>query len=286
MELQPGLYANVPEPEYRAWDAVNASILSTLKRSPAHARHEMEHPRESTAEMALGSMIHTALLQPEIFDEEFVVMPDFAAGLCDDKGNPYSNPKATNKYKSLVTQWLEDRAGKKVIEASQLELCVNVANAIRNHASASLFIEHSNAFEVSAVWVDQATDLLCKGRLDAINEQFDCIVDLKTTRDASYHPFSKAIFDYGYHRQGAMYVAGAQAQGIQVKHYVIIAVEKEPPYGVAVYRLDDEALAFGRKELDELLAVYKRCRESGEWPGYSSEVEDIGLPEWARKKVK
>jgi hypothetical protein len=284
MKLEPGLYANVPESEYRAWDAVNASTLNTLKRSPAHARYEMEHPREPSEEMALGSMIHTALLQPAVFDEEYVVMPDFATGLCDEKGKPYSNPRASNKYKSLVTQWLEDRGDKKVIEAAQLETCVNVASAIRNHPSASLFIQHSTAFEVSASWIDEPTGLLCKGRLDAICEPFDAIVDLKTTRDASYQNFTKSIFNFGYHRQGAMYVAGAQALGIEVKHYVIIAVEKEPPYGVAVYRLDDEALAFGRKELDELLVLYKQCKESGDWPGYDSEVSDIGLPEWAKKQ--
>ena len=34
------------------------------------------------------------------------------------------------------------------------------------------------------------------------------------------------------------------------------------------------------------LAVYRECRETGKWPGYSDGVNFIGLPPWMQKELE
>ena len=74
--------------------------------------------------------------------------------------------------------------------------------------------------------------------------------------------------------------------GLPVKHYTIAAIETAPPYGVVLYRLDDEAIRLGEVQVDFALGLYRRCKESGEWPGYTTDVVEIGLPKWADKAIE
>ena len=64
-----------------------------------------------------------------------------------------------------------------------------------------------------------------------------------------------------------------------------MAVEKEPPYGVAVYHLAEEALQAGSEELHPLLVQWAQCERSGQWPGYPTEVRPITLPPYAWRQL-
>jgi len=139
--------------------------------------------------------------------------------------------------------------------------------------------------ERSAWWEDAETGLLCKGRFDEIGRRAGVIVDLKTTRDASREAFSRAIYTIGYYIQAAHYIAGAKALGIDADRFGIIAVEKDPPYAVAIYEVSGAALYDGERERRKLLELYAQCEESGEWPGYPQEVVEIDLPVWAPNQI-
>ena len=52
-------------------------------------------------------------------------------------------------------------------------------------------------YEHSIYWIDPETQLLCKCRPDIWHENF--IVDLKTTKNASYRAFQSDFYHYGYH---------------------------------------------------------------------------------------
>jgi hypothetical protein len=165
--------------------------------------------------------------------------------------------------------------------------CLRMRDAVNRHASASRLLSGAGDVELSLVWEQDGLDVLCKGRLDRLSPGIagGAIVDIKTTRDASPREFERAIFTHGYHRQAAFYLDGARAHGIPAKHFVIIAVEKEPPYAVAVYRVSEGAIDAGQEQLRVLLAKYAECEQKDEWPAYPDVVRDIALPDWAWKQI-
>ncbi len=63
--------------------------------------------------------------------------------------------------------------------------------------------------------------------------------------------------------------------------FVFIAVEKTPPYAVALYELDAEAVDLGRALARRDLARYANARDFGVWPGYPDAVQSLSLPKWA-----
>jgi hypothetical protein len=67
---------------------------------------------------------------------------------------------------------------------------------------------------------------------------------------------------------------------------VFIAVEREAPYAVGVYRLLDEVIALGRAENEDLLRQYVWCQKNATWPGYGDQIQDIGIPVYGFKELE
>lgn len=79
---------------------------------------------------------------------------------------------------------------------------------------------------------------------------------------------------------------GLAANGIDAPMFPFIVVEKTPPYGVAVYTLDAEAIELGRRIYKRDLATYAWCVQMNSWPCYSPDIQEIKLPRWAFSKER
>ena len=93
--------------------------------------------------------------------------------------------------------------------------------------------------------------------------------------------FTRAVTKYGYHVQNALYREGYAELGEQVDHFVFLAVEKSPPFAVAVYSLDDEAVGYGYRRVVRGRELMAHCLKTNEWPGYSNHIQTLSLPQWA-----
>lgn len=268
----PGIHAGVPQATYRGWPAVSQSILKEFRRSPMHARHAMLFPDdEATPAMIFGEAVHVAILEPERFIERYAVPPKV--------------DKRTTAGKAEWAFWLAEHPACVPLSADEHERCLAVANAVGGHATAAKLLRGKGANEVSALWKDPGTGVVCKARPDRIT-QFDgwtVVVDVKTTRDASLAGFSTACARYGYHMQAAHYLAGLDVIAPLSRRFIHIAVEPEPPHGVAIYELDEAALQQGRDEIRLALAQYADCLRDDVWPGYPVAVQPIDLPKWAQR---
>ena len=113
----------------------------------------------------------------------------------------------------------------------------------------------------------------------------DLIVDLKSTEDASAAGFSRSCANYRYHVQAAYYLDIANAvMDRRFTAFVFIAVEKSPPYQVAVYHADYEMIMAGRMEYRRLVDLYHECRVFDHWPGLNDgRIEAISLPRLATR---
>ena len=276
---EPGIYPSVPFAEYAKWPAVSNSGLKYILRSPAHYKAAMAETWKDTPAQILGRAFHMAILEPDIFWKHFAKEPEL------DTEN-YAKPRSSKAYKEEIA-FIEEK-GLTVLKADDVENLNGMKAAVMGHQKLNKVITSTGQAELSILWKDPDTGVMCKGRLDWATDTRagGAILDLKSTDDASPGSFERAVYRWGYHRQGEFYLRGARILGLPSKHFVIGAVEKSPPFGVVLYRLDDDAIRLGARQIDFALARYAECRRTKSWPCYTDEVVDIGVPKWADAAVE
>jgi len=267
----PGLYPDVPAEVYHRWPAASQTVLKIMRdRSPAHARQYMLTPPEPTPAMVLGQAIHMAVLQPDLFRQCYVRRPELDL--------------RTKAGREALEALQKEHPSATILTPEQYDTCLAIRDAVYAHPIAKKLLGGES--ERSVVWRDKETGVLCKGRFDHLNLRLGTITDLKTTEDASPRSFQRSIWSYGYHMQGGFYMDASEAHDLGIEFYTIIAIEKQPPYAVAVYQLSPEAIQAGRQELRPLLRQWAECERTGYWPAYPLEAVEISLPDWAWRQLE
>lgn len=275
MTLPLGITHGLAPSVYHAAPAVSNSMLSAMARSPYHCWAEYLAPnrpeRKATAAMKAGTLLHALVLEPETIDARYMVRPD-GLDLRTKEGKEWA--------RSIP-------AGVEIISAEQWKTALDQRDALRANTFIADILNTNGHAEVSASWMDEATDLRCKMRADYVaNAPGGCFVlDLKTATDASPEGFSKAVAGFGYHRQQAHYSNGWKAAaGVSGVEFVFAVVSNEYPYIATAYILDSESAQQGQDEVAELLAQFAQCQRDGIWPAYGAGPQIISLPAWAKPK--
>lgn len=275
ISLKPGMYENIPFGEYLSWDAVSNSQITRWRRSP---RHSQARWKEETKAMKLGSLIHEGVLEPANLGRNYAVMPDFH--LDPENLTSGKNPKPTTSknsiyYKERVAEWTETTLGGRIpITQDEWDTQAAIVEALYEDPKASQLFCQTGLAEVSIIWEDRRTQLMCKGRVDLLCP--DHFLDLKTTKDC--RSFSKSVADLGYHRQAAFYMEGLLTLGINALPW-FVAVEKEDPYGVMAAPMSAGAMDIGRQEIHETLGEILEYKGQDILPGYVSPAA-WDLPRW------
>jgi len=246
-------YQQIEAEEYHATDAVSASLLKSVDRSPAHATVKIE----PTAAMDFGTAFHAALLEPEKFNDTYAVF---------DGDKRTKDGKA--QYESLI------QAGKTTIKPEDLEAIEGMSESIRLHESAGALMK-SGVAELSRFWMEG--ELMAKCRPDWAVDS-DTLIDIKTTTDASPAGFARAVANFKYHMQAAWYMRGTGAS-----RFYFIAVETKPPYAVGVYELDRLSLDEGESRIERALDLWRQYKDASFKPAYSPYIIELSLPSWALK---
>lgn len=291
MQTQTGIIYGADFDEYKSWPHMNASTLLWGKVSMQHLQAAIagKLSKESTA-LTFGRALHCRLLEPEQYEFRFSIAEPCCATL--KTGPNKGKPCNANGIARSGNGWL---CGKHRMEEAIEEECITrceaaqieaIAESLKNHAVVKLLRQHGGC-EASAVW--EREGVTCKARFDKLILKGNCppaIVDVKKVR-AGYGTqdrFRRHIFDYDYHVRAAMYVNAIEAiEGIRPL-FIWVVVEDSCPHAVGVYKCDDITLQAGRVEFLNLLNAYKTCMETQEWPGYTTDIEDCGLPEWETRK--
>ena len=292
-----------PDFAYRKAEGVSQSELKEVLRSPAHwlARYGPDAaPTFPSIAMIIGTALHCKLLEPELFDSQFVDRSTLDKELnitqlkaaLDDEGIEY---KKTAKKPELEALLYPD--GKAVdkrtsLSADDFAIVNGMAEATRSHSIAGNWFDpgrknYRRGNELS-MYVEPSADtfgLPIKGRLDRLEKTADgwMILDLKTTDDASPGTFSKKAFNMGYHLQAAFYT-DLVSKVLQTENvdFMFCAMERRRPHGIALYKAGSDMLDLGRKQYKEALRTLAYCKETESFPGYDSEVLELTLPAWAK----
>ena len=249
---------NMPASEYHRLPRASKSGLDKIARSPAH--YKCRDQKEPSKAMRIGTALHSLVLE----GIAPLVMPEFSG-----KGSV-----------ALRDEWRHEHAGLLIVSEDEARDVLGMAASIAEHPIAGpAFRRTDGRAEVSALWTCPDTGVECKSRFDWLLPS--AIVDLKTTADASADAFARSVASYRYHVQASFYLQAAAFCGLSVEQFFFATVETAPPYAVAIYQLDDEALEIGRKLYLRDLRRLQQCRDSGEWPGYSTNIQTLSLPKWA-----
>jgi hypothetical protein len=248
---------------YDEIDAVNFSTLKELAVSPKRYRYRLDNPKPQTKPMAFGVAIHTAVLEPERFGDEYVMFTGK-----QKRGKKWDAFKAEN-------------AGKKILTRAEYVEAARVRDAVRADPVAMQYLERGEP-EVAMVWEDEETGTLCKGRMDwRCADPDHVLVDLKSARSIEAFMFGRSGGRLLYHMQTSFYADGFKALTGTDPTFKVVSVEQEPPHDVAVYNMPAEVSDLGRDEYRSLLVKLKFHRERDEWPGYANGCElDFNLPPW------
>lgn len=257
---------------YRASRGLSHSELKRLMKSPFHY-HALTQPTappsEPTAAMVAGTLCHCATLEPREWAKRYAVGPDVKT-------------KSSAAWKAFEAA----NADRECITPKQAEMAWLQAQELRGHPLIGDLLSTGDP-EVSIYWRDHATDVLCKGRPDWVHycgthtHPSVILVDVKTSSDASPEGFAKSVANFGYHTQAAWYCAGYEAAtGVRAEAMVFAVVENEYPYACAAYVIDDASLLRAHARNREALGSYVTCKATGDWPGYSRDLQVISLPRW------
>lgn len=271
---EPGVYPDLPEETYHADPVPGGSLSSTGARRvlacPAKFRHEQEYGQQHKRAFDFGSAAHKYLLGtgPDIVDIDAEDYRTKAARAARDEAHAHGQVPMLRHEREHV-------------EA--------MAEQIRQHpiASAVLTPGSGGLAELSLFW-RHAAGQMCRARIDWLRQypRRTVIVDYKTAANAEPRAIEKSVYDWGYHQQAAWYLDGAQARDLADEYaaFLLVVQEKTPPYVVTVAEVAPTALMWGRVLNRKAIDIYQRCTETGEWPGYATDVVPADLPPWADKQ--
>lgn len=264
---------DTPE-EYHAVKALSKSGMDELLQCPAKFKFMLDNMgsgnNAQTEAMLCGSLFHAMCLEPDMVSRRYI-----------KKLHP-GNTKAGKEEIALAKG-----SGISLVKDEMWSDCEGMAAAVKAHP---LMIAASRApdvmTEVSIYWHEGPVP--CKARIDEVATlpMFGlCAIDLKSTQDASPEAIGKSIYKWGYHRQAAWYRRALRAVGFSAQAFVLVFVEKAPPYVVTAANVAEAAQGVALSEIQAAVELYKECSVSGIWPGYTSNiVTEIDLPEWAYRR--
>lgn len=232
--IAPGLRHDLSNDEYHALTDWHSS--SQLKAAlPEHYK-----PGGSQEALDLGTLFHTAVLEPDDLSH-YVALDAEKIGLKAD-GTPASNPTMTGAWKKAVAEAEQD--GKKVIAQADLDRVMRMADAVRDHATASQLLFGDNGTNEESAFAVDDDGVQHKARFD--RRIPGAIVDLKSTSaKPGRSSLTRTCIDYGYDVSAAHYLAVAELLGLDAPAFALVFVDKSERPRVTVAEVDASLLARG-----------------------------------------
>jgi hypothetical protein len=273
MISQAGVY-DLDDDTYHRDPVQGGSLSSTGAKkllppsTPAHYRYWVDHGGEHVAAFDFGQAAHAKVLG---VGREIVAVE-------------------AKDWKTKAAREERDAAyatGQIPLLAHEAEQVDAMAAAIREHPLAAALLNPDGAYvEHALIWQDPDAGIWRRSKLDMLRYLADgrtAIIDYKTTVGAAPSELGRTMHRYGYHQQAAYYLDGVRAVELGDDQAVFLFVfqEKTPPYLVSVAQCDQDALAWGERLNRVAIDTYRRCTETGLWPGYGDQPHQIELPGYA-----
>lgn len=268
-----GVHPGTSRAKYDAIDAMNVSTLLHGLKSMAHLKYRLDHiVTETSEDLDIGTATHLAVFEPAEFEKRVILAPD-----CGRRSN--ADKQRWAEFEAML------KPSEVALSVANKQKVVAMRDALHRNEHVHEILQAKGSGEMTAVWQDAETGILCKGLVDRFCEWqgWPLVPDLKTCPDARKEEFSRSVARHSYHVRAAWYLDGLNSIAPADRRFCWIAVEKEPPHVCALFEPDGATVAEGRKVYRRLLDAYAHCKAKDEWPGYTGigGLEPLRLPKWA-----
>lgn len=271
----PGVY-DIPLADYVADPAPEPSLSSSiahvmLDESPLHAWHKHprlnpQHQSEESSRFDIGTVAHAILLENDRSKIAVVEAADWrtkAAQMCA------AEARSIGHIPVLAAQMVDIE---KMVRTAQ--------HAIADSELAELFTPTGGKSEQTLLWEENGIWL--RSRPDRRLTDWRILVDYKSTGCAEPNAWLRTMLGNGFDVQAALGLRGVERLQLSDRcAFVFIVQEISPPYALSFVGLSPELLSFANAKLNHAMALWRRCIESCNWPGYSSRIAYADLPNWA-----
>lgn len=299
-EIDFGIYDGIPNALYHGGPGISKSGLDDIATSPLYFRTVKDNPRPTTDAFEIGSAFHCIVLEPDVFEREYMCMPQGAPKRPSDRERYAKKPSPEtlarcdwwdafedeNKGKKLVSNKNDHDKG--IWGRDTWDMIRFMRDAIAAHPEASVLLDprmgrpELSVYASKEVYGYEGKRRLAKCRPDFTHLDFGVLVDLKSTNDATLSGFQRSVHDYRYDVQAAWYHDLCLEAGLFNIGMIFVAVEKQPPYHVGVYELPPDWMREGRLKYQRDLRVYHECMEAGEWPSIPNYTRVLPQPGYAK----
>lgn len=267
-------HEDVPNDIYHAMSGVSSSRLKVFLEDVREFYYQYLsglYEKERKAHFDFGSAVHDlALLGDKLNVLE--IPKDVLASNGAKSGNTWKAFEAAHDGAILL----------KSHEYAALHGCVE---AVMNHPVAGKLLSQAGVCERAFMAHDNNLELLTRCKPDKLLDS-EIVVDLKTTATGTKaSKFVKNITSFGYHYQEHFYRRVLKAFGIEVKAFVFIAVQTEPPYTVDCYTLSNEFLALAEVDVENgLIDMADRLRSDDWLPRNHNSIVELSPPNYLNYK--
>jgi exodeoxyribonuclease VIII len=269
-----GIFDGIPNYEYHnELQAISKSDLDLIDKAPFiyHQKLMGEYSVNETDAMNFGSLVHTAILEPELL-----------SGYVSDANFLEAGGRTTKGYKSALEMFKALNPNTTVIKKEDFETLENIKKEVESNKLIQSLLSDGKA-EQTVLWNEQGLDFKCRPDYMREWEGKTLAIDLKTTK--SCKDFERAIANFRYHVQAAHYTTGLINILKKPVLFIFIVLEKEYPFGSRIIALDDMTLELGVKVRQANIDTLKKCMAEGFYPKYEKEkepqIEIVNVPNWA-----
>jgi len=233
---------------------ISASDIKNFMHSPRYYYYKSFEEIRSTDPLegrhfSVGSALHEMILEPQKFNSNYIVAPKF--------------DRRTKIGKQDYENFLLQTEGKTLLFEDEMNMIVKIAEQTMKNETLVDLIKNS-VKEISCYTTDEKTGLKLRLRPDSLADSKNTITDIKSCLDSSYTKFRSDVYSYGYSVTAAYY-----SDFLNVESYVFAALEKQAPYQVSLYILDDEKMEYGRKQYRTALDLMNWSMDNNYWCDYT-----------------
>lgn len=280
--------------QYHASPGISKSHLDKIRfGSPKHYWEQYLNPDHEQDEKSrvylVGQAMHTAILEPETMADRVIV------GLAHDR--------RSNANKQAWAEFELEHFNKIILTRAEMDDVERVVeNVWAEPEIAGLLsggVAEQSFFTMMPVPDGEGGVLIDHETGEVIQELVKCQhdyrrpgshrIDLKSTMDASPEGFAKSCANYRYPVQQAWYTDVLEAGGVPVSDepFLFLCFEKEPPYALGLYSLEDFAVSQGRIAAERDFNRIVMHKRANYWPSFFTSIADsmtnpLQMPRWMK----
>ena len=305
------------EAEYNAGrkgDWISPSDIKGKKTPFQFHWYKKFHVPEPKTYFNVGTAFHTAMLEPQKFDKEVTYFPEKSFPDQKTKNADGTIPVRTNANKEAFKNFQEQNPGKTVLREKDWNVVSSMVQSARAYPGTPRLLQLNQAyiecsFYTMFIWNQDGSfdriepcdkdfkresdlTILVRTKADFVHKVRGYGMDVKTAVNVDPDTFAKDCANLEYDIQGAMVcnIAAANLGNMMVDTFVVLAVEKTPPYQAVIYDIKTQDLFDAAEVYIRRLNAIREAINAGKFAGYEYLADNeyglitLQMPGWYKQK--